>query len=210
METAADKSWRHRTDGERLIRRSCEALLGICSGLMADGKLSDDEIYFLETWLEEHQNITSFWPGDVIHARVKGVLSDGVITDEERHHLELTLSSLIGGTFQDTGTSSGSSTDLPVNKNAVVVIEGKTFCFTGTFVYGQRKKCEQATSELGGIPLNTVSQKIDYLVVGSLVTGSWANTSFGRKIEKAVQMQREGHRIEVISEDMWTRTVGDK
>lgn len=35
----------------RLLKRSCEALLGICAGLMADGVLSDEEIRFLNLWL---------------------------------------------------------------------------------------------------------------------------------------------------------------
>jgi len=144
METPAEMSWRHRTDGERLIVRSCEALLGLCSGMMADGILTDDEILFLSAWLDEHDNITSYWPGDILASRVRSVLTDGLISDDEREHLKATLSSLIGGTMQDTGATSGQPASLPVNPDANIVIQDKTFCFTGTFVYGTRKKCEQA------------------------------------------------------------------
>ena len=31
----------------RLLKRSCESLIGLCSGLMADGVLNDEEIGFL-------------------------------------------------------------------------------------------------------------------------------------------------------------------
>ncbi|MFC1626428.1 BRCT domain-containing protein [Pseudomonadota bacterium] len=172
---------------------------------MADGKLTDDEIFFLSAWLDEHENINSYWPGDILASRIKEALADGEISDHERKHLESTLISLIGGTLQETGATSGQSTSLPVNPNANIIIPNNTFCFTGTFIYGTRKKCEQAVLERGGMSINRVSQKIDYLVLGSLITGSWAQTSFGRKIEKAIEMQRKGLAIEVIGEDLWAK-----
>jgi len=205
IETPSERSWRHRADSERLVARSCEALLGLCSGLMADGKLNDDEIMFLATWLDDHETITSYWPGDILASRVKQSLADGVITEEERKHLQSTLSSLIGGTMQDTGATSGKSTDLPINPDANVIIRNKCFCFTGTFIYGTRKKCEAAVIDMGGVISKGVTQKMDYLVLGSLVTGSWAQTSFGRKIEKAIDYQRKGFELEIVGENHWIK-----
>jgi len=207
MESRAEKSWRHRTDSERLVVRSCEALLGLCSGLMADGKVNDEEITFLANWLDDHEAITAYWPGDILASRVKQVLTDGVITEDEREHLKETLSSLIRGTMQETGATSGKATDLPINPNADIILIDKTFCFTGTFVYGNRKKCEAAVIDLGGIISKRITQKMDYLVLGSLITGSWAQTSFGRKIEKAIDYQRKGFGLEIIGEDHWLKHI---
>jgi len=172
---------------------------------MADGKLNDDEIMFLATWLDDHQAITSYWPGDILASRVKQVIADGVITDDEREHLMSTLSSLIGGTMQETGATSGKPAELPVNSDAIITLRDKTFCFTGTFIYGTRKKCEEAAVDFGGSISKRITQKIDYLVLGSLITGSWAQTSFGRKIEKAIDYQRKGFDLEIIGEDHWIK-----
>lgn len=88
------------TRSRRLTTRSCETLLGICSGIMADAKLNDDEIMFLSTWIEDHSEMTTFWPGDVLAMQVRDILADGIITEDERNHMIATLTSITGGTIQ--------------------------------------------------------------------------------------------------------------
>ena len=44
----------------------------------------------------------------------------------------------------------------------------------------------------------------DYLVIGNYATDSWIHSSYGRKIEKAVDMKAKGHHIKIISESHWT------
>jgi hypothetical protein len=38
-----------------------------------------------------------------------------------------------------------------------------------------------------------------------MTTQSWANTSFGRKIEKAVGYQKKGSPLLIVSEEQWAR-----
>ena len=47
----------------RVLTRSCESLLGICSGILADGNLNDQEIRYLDNWLDNNRNIANTWPG---------------------------------------------------------------------------------------------------------------------------------------------------
>ena len=49
----------------RLLRRSCESLLGIAAGLIADGDLNTQEVQFLSTWLSENPALAESWPGEV-------------------------------------------------------------------------------------------------------------------------------------------------
>ena len=79
------------------LNRSLGALVGIAQGLICDAQLNDSEITFLNSWLSENENISLSWPGDVVHARVKDVLADGVVTDDERKYLLESLQKLIGG-----------------------------------------------------------------------------------------------------------------
>ena len=189
------------------LRKSCESLLGICTGLIADGKLNEQEIRFLDLWLKDNEDIATVWPGDVIARRVREILADDIVTDDELGHLQGTLKELIGGTLQDTGAISGLSTSLPINDDQAspVIFKDASFCFTGNFLFGTRAACERAITQRGAIALDNVKKDLDYLVIGTMVSSDWANTSHGRKIEKAVEYQSKGCPILIISEAHWVK-----
>ena len=71
----------------RLLGRSCESLIGIATGLIADGDLNLKEVQFLSTWLAEHPELSSTWPGEVVYKRVRDVLADGKISSDEKAYL---------------------------------------------------------------------------------------------------------------------------
>ncbi len=192
---------------QRILKRSCESLLGLCEGIMIDGDLSNDKIYFLGQWLEEHQELATAWPGEVLFTKINEVLADGVITAKERTHLKETLRQLIGSRFEETGAIGGLATTLPVESVDKVRFTNHFFCFTGTFLFGTRAACERAIEKRGGIPLVRIRRDLDYLVIGTLTTQAWANTSFGRKIEKAVAYKKSGCHVKIISEKDWTQAL---
>jgi NAD-dependent DNA ligase len=192
---------------QRLLKRSCETLLGLCSGILADGQLVDEEIRFLDTWLADNDDISSTWPGEVIVTRIRDILSDGVITEEEREYLKMTLSDLLGGTLEETGATSGIATRLPVDDIETIVISDNLFCFTGNFLYGTRKACERAIVERGGEASSSIRTNLNYLVIGTLVSRDWANTSHGRKIEKAIDYKNKGRPIQIVSEEQWVQFI---
>ena len=187
----------------RLLKRSCESLLGICSGILADGELNDQEIKYLDLWLSENQELTSTWPGEVIYARIKEVLADNKITEDEREHLKQTLSDLIGDTLQETGAAFGASTSLPVDDVDSITIKDNIFCFTGTFLYGTRNKCELAIEQRGGKAIPRIRKDLNYLVIGTMTSRDWAHTSHGRKIEKAIEFKKDNCPIYIVSEKQW-------
>ena len=193
----------------RVLARSCESLIGICAGLMADRVLNEDEIRFLDIWLRDHEELCNTWPGDVIRAKVSEVMSDGIITEEEKVHLADVLSSLLGGTIEDGGSADAGPTALPVNADAAVAIPGRSFCFTGDFLYGTRAACERAVKNRQGIVRPAVTLQLDYLVIGAMVSKEWAHSSFGRKIEKAVVYQGRGAQILIVSEPQWVSALGE-
>ena len=93
--------------------KAIEHLLGLCNGIASDQHLNDDEIHFLRNWISDNQNITTRWPCNVIHDRITSILSDGIITDDERTDLLETLNGLLGSPVLN-GVTSGMSTDLPI------------------------------------------------------------------------------------------------
>jgi len=64
--------------------------------------------------------------------------------------------------------------------------------------------CEQQILERGGEPCPNPRQKLDYLVLGIMGSRDWAHSSFGRKIEKAMEYKKAGHPIAIVSERHWS------
>jgi NAD-dependent DNA ligase len=190
----------------RLLRRGSESLIGIASGLMADGELNNREIQFLSLWLSENQALATTWPGEVIYKRVREVLADGVITAEERDYLQKSLAELVGGSFSDDGAIAAGATDLPVDQSAVVQIPSLAFCFTGQFLYGTRTACEQTVIQRGG-RISSGNKKLDFLVVGELSSRDWKYSSFGTKIESAIKLKQEGIPLTIVTESQWVRAL---
>jgi len=174
---------------------------------MADRVLNDEEVRYLDLWLRDNEELAEGWPADVISTRVRHVLADGRVTQEEREHLKQTLSALLGGTLEETGAATGGATRLPIDAVATIEIPNRRFCFTGTFLFGTRAARERAVEGRGGIAIQRVTQELDYLVIGTMTTHSWANTSFGRKIEKAVEYQKRGEHVKIVSEQQWESCI---
>ena len=192
-----------RVSNNRLLNRSCESLIGICSGLIADGELNDKEISYLRMWLLENIDLSKTWPAEVIFRRIEDVLADGLITSDERQYLVKTLEDLVGGSFSDTGAVPTGSSTLPINQNALVKIAGNSFCFTGQFIYGTRAACEKAVINLNGKITTTINKKTNYLVIGEMASRDWKHSSHGLKIEQAIESQMNGQNIQIVSEAMW-------
>lgn len=184
------------------LKRSAGALLGIIQGMLCDGHLSDEEIRFLKTWIERNELVATTWPGDVLHARIKSVLEDGDITQDERDYLVNTLQQLIGGESEELADATH-VTELALDRSTVVCIPDAVFCLTGEFVYAARHQCEEVIVKLGGQISNSITKKVGYLVVGGLGSPEWKNGSYGTKIQKAIDYKRKGVPLFIVHEDQW-------
>lgn len=180
-------------------------LTGIAAGLVADRVLNDEEIRFLHGWLAAHDELACAWPGDIVFARVRSVMADGIITEGERAHLIQTLQDLIGK--PDTLTAAVHVTELAFDDVPTIEFTGQAFCLTGNFVYAPRDVCEHETARRGGILKSGVSKKVRYVVAGSLGSQEWKYGSWGTKIDKAMQLKREGAPILVVREDQWAAAL---
>lgn len=192
---------------KRNFVKSVQALLGICSGLVADGVLNNDEIHFLAKWLEENNEVASEWPGNLIAGRVQLILKDGVISEVERNDLLQMLKEVTGNDFLETGVAQQDSPVFPVDDLDWVGFEGMTVCFTGKFIIGTRDTCNALITRSGGTAAESVTKNLDILIIGALSSPDWINTTYGRKIEKAVSYRTETGRPIILSEHQWTRMI---
>jgi NAD-dependent DNA ligase len=184
------------------LKQSLGELLGLARGLMADQELSNSEIRFLHEWLEERFLITSSFPGNVIDQRIKDVLEDGVITEEERSHLVDTLNMLIGDRLEDLAEQVD-LTELWFDEVGLLEFNQARFCLTGNFVYGPMDVCRTAIEQRGGIVSPTVGDELQFLVVGGLGVDEWRSGGLGTKIESAMRLRATGKPVKIIPEDSW-------
>lgn len=187
------------------VTADLQTLQGICHGIIANGVIKDEEIIELNNWLYQNEHLNTFYPYDEIRSLLLSILSDGKIEEEEKtvllayfnQFVKLNNSEVkekINELTKDV-TISGLCTSEPD-----VIFDGKTFCITGILQRGNRDVLKERITQLGGIPTDSISKKTDYLIVGDNGNPAWAFSCYGRKVEKALQMRKEGHTIIMIHE----------
>lgn len=197
----------HSLNRARNITKQCNELLGIISGLMADNDLNEKEVQFLQMWLFQNEEVRIGFPGALIYDTVEDILSDGVVTENELEAIKKLLKDVLGGTLEDTGTVGQMASTLPCNDDCDVIFEGMRYCFTGEFMFGTRRECEEAIVERGGTTARDLSTKTRYLVIGTFISPHWAQTTHGRKITSALALRGAGHNIRIISEERWQKAL---
>ncbi len=177
-------------------------LLGLARGLMADQKLGDSEIEYLNEWLGKRHDIKATFPGNVIYERIGEVLADGVITEEEREHLVLTLNALIEGRLEELSDEVDVS-EFWFDEVDSIEFPNTRFSLTGNFVYGPITVCKMVIENRGGVVIPVSNQVPQFLVVGGLGVDEWRTGGLGADIEKALKLRDKGIPLKIISEDNW-------
>jgi NAD-dependent DNA ligase len=191
-----------RSIAHRNLTKSMQTLLGICTGIAADNHINDHEVHFLKSWLIENESITDKWPWSVIAGRVSQILRDGIISEEERDHLLQTLKEITGNYFTDTGSEQAEITGIPFDTTPLIFSQ-KVFCFTGSFIFGTRNECRRITEKMGAVTVDTMTKKVDYLVIGAIGSPDWVHESFGHKIANAMQLKSKNHPVAIVAEKHW-------
>lgn len=190
---------------------SIQFLAGLIHGIMADGDLSDQEVNLLSAWINANDFLAGVYPFDEIHSLLCDVLSDRVIAQEEREQ----LMGLFGEIIDFTSSCNLVESDFTKLRKKYSIsgicavcpkisFKDKKFCFTGEFRQASRADAVGSVVKLGGISRSAVSKKLDYLVVGNAGNPCWAYACYGRKIEEAIALRKEGARIAIVNEaDFW-------
>ena len=187
--------------------RQIDTLIGLSKGLIADDKVNQAEAEFLLNWLIQNKQSSDNPIIVNLLNRVSEMLEDGILDKEESAEL-LKILSTVSGETSEVGELA-KTMSLPVSTPIPsVIFKGMSFLFTGTCAFGNRKQCQEATDSLGGINAKSVTKSLNYLVLGTYVTDSWAHENFGRKIEKAMEYRENGIPIVIITENHWANESG--
>ena len=192
----------------RRIDRDIHEMLGLCRGIIVDGVISDSEAVGLRAFLGRSAEIRSQWPANVIAQRLERIFADGVVDQIERAELQELLADVTGA-HGPAMEALQCGTTLPLDRPAPALqFAGSTYVFTGRFAYGPRAICEETVRARGGACADSITSRIHYVVIGTLGSRDWAHSSFGRKIQKAVDYRdRKRLPIAIVAEDHWAAAV---
>lgn len=196
------------SDEVQVYSRDINEFMGIACILARKPKLDADDLTYVDEWLSANTRVYSqpvFAPIlHLLHQSNPLYLSSAAGLDE----LHQLLRALSGDSDNDGKPDSSTSIafDHPPPQ---IVFPNRRFCFTGTFKYGGRLKCEAAVTKLGACAGELVIST-DYLVVGSIATETWRHSTFGRKVTQARKWQeKEVSEVKIVSEEYWLRCMLD-
>ncbi|MCG3149193.1 MAG: hypothetical protein PCFJNLEI_02653 [Verrucomicrobiae bacterium] len=171
-------------------------MLTLCTHILADGLVLEDEARELNAWIMRHSNIAGHWPGNVLAHRLRSIFLDGLVTASERHELSTLLKDILRAK-PDPAKAAATAIHLPVDvPPPVVEFPGRSFCFAGRFLYGTPARCQLAVMERRGIFHDQPVWNTHYYVVGTL--------DIHPRIVKQIDLvKRHGGHAKIITEEHW-------
>jgi len=196
------------------VTSDLQILQGICHGILSDGIINEKEIFDLHKWLEENEHLSSYYPYDELRSLILSIVSDNKVDEEEIIILKAYFRQFINLNDEEINEQIKKETaEIQISglctSEPNVTFENKTFCITGVLKRGNRENLQNDIKKLGGIPTESVNKKTDYLIIGDNGNPAWAFSCYGRKVEKALSMRKEGHTIMLIHEFDFADIVDD-
>lgn len=195
-----------KKDSIRIDERKIDELIGICKGIIVDKEITRQEADFLSQWLANNKGAANSWPANILYQRIERMLKDNILGQDEKDELLDTLRQITGGISEKDAENMATSLPL-TDPPPQVIFKNQNYCFTGRFVTETRKQVESIVIEKGGFTHKIPTLDTDYLVIGLMGSDDWIHSTHGRKIERAVEIQHEGHGIKIIAEEYWTQFV---
>jgi len=200
--------------------RQRDELIGLLKGIIADQEILQSEVFYLSKWLDFNTSANSFWPGDVLHNRIKRALKDNIIDDEELVEIrsiildivnggkELKSAEVVSAAQQEYASIQDLTSTLPLdNPVPEILFQNQSFCFTGKLIWGKRRDAEDAVVKLGGLVKGDVLKSLNFLVLGQISSRDWLHSTHGLKISSAVKFKESDCDIKIISEQSWAEAL---
>jgi len=190
------------------ITISFQFLHGLVAGIAADGRINEEEIKVLKKWCLDHEHLQGMWPFDEFYSLSLSTLEDGIITNEEKE--------IIIYYFKEFLNLNGNTIlKLPLNEInkpitgvcaicPEITFEGKKFVITGESNQISRKNLSKLIEDCSGEVQKFVTKETNYLIILSEGNTAWAYKAYGRKVEHALNLRKQGHKIILVHEgDLW-------
>ena len=201
---------RLRSDGiyYDCLTHDMQVLHGILYGILADGRITKEELVGLQNWLYDNEQLSSYYPYDEICTLVNQVLKDGVVSPEEEHLLKMFFSQFAHSNSKCVICSDNEKSLFTTAGicalDPEITIADHLFCFTGKSEKATRSELADIIVKHGGKFNDSITAKTDYLIIGNEGNQCWAFSCYGRKVEKAIDLRKKGKHILIVNElDFW-------
>lgn len=197
----------------KTVTADMQRLHGLVGGIASDGKVNEVELVGLRQWLDDHEHLRRTWPFDEIESLIVSVMKDQRIDADEHEQL-------LAFFREFTALHDDRVVDRPVvgigqslmglcATQPEITFSGSRFCITGVSSRMRRTEFHALVTRLGGEPTETVTRKLDYLVIGADGNPCWAYACYGRKVEAAVNLRKAGSRLLLVHEHDFHDAVAD-
>lgn len=181
--------------------------LGLISGIVSDNIINAQELKYILGWISTHEDVINHPITKDVSIKVVEFTKIKSPSPEEKSALLTFFKKTTGTNFGETGAATTEPLDHFVDHIESMTHTNARICFTGVFKKGSRKEVEAIATNLGATTRKDPSKSIDYVIIGSQVSQDWKHTSFGRKIQKAVELRDGGHPLFILTEKHWLSFV---
>lgn len=190
-----------------IITSNIQSLNGFLNGISVDRIINKVELDSLAAWINEHQFLSGTWPFDQVLIILDKVASETQISESVHDEL-LRLCDVVSGSSENDENANKILVDTIQLTKSEINIPQSSFCITGESKRYTRRQLAEIIELYGGYWQNSISGKIQYLVVCDEKNACWAFASYGRKVEKAIQLKAKGANLNVIyEEDLFNQLV---
>lgn len=172
--------------------------IGFALGVSADDQLLDCERTQLLSYLQKLE-----------HEPVCQMLKEQIraLNPSNNETLLATVKNFCGQNFLDTGAAENGAISSIFDDISEIELHGKKVCFTGTVVGTPRSELKRQAELLGCSITKTPTTKTDLVIVGGEASKDWIYSSYGRKIETALEHRKKGCGLKIISVERWLELV---
>ena len=211
-------------------QKEIRTIVQIIDCILSDGVVTQNEMIELQHVIKEYLDTVSTaavtLSTQILDGILKGIASDGIVTDEECRSLRIwlydniylmghfpfdklmsTLDEVLLDGVVTTEESeyvykiiSGILNPIEEIKEQVNTVVGKRVCLTGVFKHGDKADVEKYIVAHGGTVTPSVTKKTDILLVGDFECAAYSNGTYGTKIKKAIEYNQKGGNIQIVKE----------
>lgn len=198
------------------VTAGIQRLHAILGAVASDGVVTEDEVIGLQVWLKNHSYLKTVWPYDEIDSLINSVLADKKVTTEEQKMLQRYFMEFTALLDDRTITNPPEQTGIAIAGLCATCPDiqfiNKVFTLTGNFSAYSKSELASIIEDLGGEVTTNVSKKTNYLVIGADGSDDWAFACYGRKVERAIELRKQGLPLVITHEhdlhEALSRTIG--
>ncbi len=177
-------------------KTSINNLIELLDSISSDGEISMDELLTLANWLISHEEFADKREFREVVELLNNILVDGIVDESEQDELLSLCHQLV-----DPIAASAPAQNIR--------LAGQLVCLTGDFTHGTKGEIEELLTAKGAQVIPRVTQKLNYLIVGSLGSDMWVTANYGTKVKKVLELQENGIPVQIIKEDDLFVAIGN-